>query len=172
MKTPNISSYFSYSQKNMLMKNIMSTDCHPMVQFAKFAVCGVISTAVHMFVFYSFATSSMLPALDSSVVNGELITDSLRARNSLIINMYAFIIANIVGYILNILMVFKPGRHNQMIELGLFLVVSFVGFSMGLLGGPLLIHLFSLNTHIAQALLVITTTLVNYFFRKHFVFKK
>ena len=156
---------------SMLADNLISRDCHPIMQFFKFAVCGVMSTAVHMLVFYSFAASSFLPALDNSIINGELISDGIRARNSLIINCYAFIIANIVGYLLNILCVFEPGRHKPIVEFGLFLAVSFVGFAIGLLGGPLFIHLFSISTHLSQALLVITTTLINYSCRKYLVFK-
>ena len=90
MRSLSVSNLNCY-EVSMILENLKRRDCHPMMQFFKFAVCGVLSTSVHMLVFYIIASSSMLPAMDNSIVNGELISDGLRARNNVIINCLSLI---------------------------------------------------------------------------------
>lgn len=124
-----------------------------------------------MVIFYLLASSPLLPSLDNSLIDGEPISDSLRARNATLNNFIGWLIANAVVYLLNARWVFQPGRHGKWLEFGLFTLVSFIAFLGGILGGPLLIRFFGINTHLSQVLFVITSTLVNYLCRKFLIFK-
>ena len=155
-----------------ILKAFNDRDTHPFFQFVKYGLSGVVAVIAHMAVFYALANTSILPAMDHSLVNGETISDALRARNGVINNSIAWIFANCVAYYLNVLWVFTPGRHNRWIEFGLFSLVALVGFVGGILGGPLLIRLWGINTHLSQLLFVITSACVNFLCRKFFIFEK
>ncbi len=145
-------------------------DAHPLLQFVKYGVCGVMALATQLIVFYSLAYT-IVPAVEGMIVDGQPITDALRAKNATICNSVGFIFANLVAYFTNVLWVFQSGRHHRVLEFALFTLVALVGFMAGLAGGPLLIKLFGISTHIAQFLFVLTSVFVNYICRKFLIFK-
>jgi putative flippase GtrA len=83
----------------------------------------------------------------------------------------AFMIANMVAYILNIKFVFKPGRHHWLVEVGLFYAVSGVSMVLGTLLMWWLIRQFSMSTDIAFFANIVTAVLINYAMRKYVIFK-
>ena len=146
-------------------------DTHPVLQFFKYGLCGILAMATHLLVFYALAYSA-LPAVEGMIVQGTPIDDSLRARNATLANFAGFFVANFVGYATNVLWVFQPARHHRIVEFLLFTGVAFLGFLAGLLGGPLLIRLFGISTHLAQIFFVVTSVAVNYLCRKFLIFKQ
>ncbi|MEM8953965.1 MAG: GtrA family protein [Verrucomicrobiota bacterium] len=149
---------------------INSKDAHPTIQFLKYATCGAIATVASMGT-WIILVLTVLPAMDWMKINGEPITDSLRARNSAIANIIGWIFGNFVAYFTNVIWVFKDGRHSKWLEFVYFTVVSGIATIAGLAAGPLLIELFGIHTILSQGTLMVTAVLVNYLCRKFFIFK-
>lgn len=146
------------------------------IQFVKYAIAGGAATLVHIGVFHLIAWR-MFPALqehDHAVRMLKLkivrINDYQRSRNSMISNVLAFLIANMVAYITNILWVFEAGRHHFIIEVLLFYAVSGIStfFGTGLMG--VLIKRFGMLTTYAFASNIFTAVMINYAVRKFFIF--
>ncbi len=145
-------------------------DTHPLLQFVKYGLCGGLALITQLIVFYGLAYT-VFPAIEGMIVEGQLISNDLRAKNATICNSFGFFFANLVAYFTNVLWVFQSGRHNRAVEFGLFTVVALIGFVAGLAGGPLLIKVFGISTHIAQLLFVVTSVIVNFLCRKFLIFK-
>ncbi|MFC5455722.1 GtrA family protein [Prosthecobacter fluviatilis] len=144
--------------------NIRDTD--PLVQFIKYGICGIGSLTITQVIFYSLSRWGMYPALVDSGV-----TDAVRAVNSIYNNIIAFFFGNIFAYVTNSLWVFTPGRHHRVLEFIYFSTISSIGFGIGLVSGPYLIKWYGISTFVAQLLLIVSSTLVNFICRKFFVFK-
>jgi putative flippase GtrA len=149
----------------------------PLVQFIKYAIAGGIATVVNILLFYCFALK-LMPALDPSDavakllhLDVSLLSDTVRARNSMIDNGIAFIFSNLTAYLINIFWVFESGRHNRVREILFFYLVSGVSFVLGTSLMGFLIHHFGMMTTIAFAANGVTALLINYALRKYFVFK-
>jgi putative flippase GtrA len=96
--------------------------------------------------------------------------DNTRARNSMKGNGVAFMISNLVAYLLNIYWVFVPGRYYWMIELGLFCLVSGAAIVMGTALMGLLIRRFGMLTTHAFGANILAALMINYAMRKFFIF--
>ncbi|MCG3149363.1 MAG: hypothetical protein PCFJNLEI_02823 [Verrucomicrobiae bacterium] len=160
-----------------LLKQFTGREHSPFVQFIKYAICGGIATAVSIVLFYACALW-LMPALspDDPVVRRLGLTvvpvsDSIRARNSMIDNSVAFVFANLVAYLLNIWWVFKAGRHHWLMEIGLFYLVSGVSFVIGTALMGWLIKQFGLQTTVAFGANILTALLINFVMRKYVIFK-
>jgi len=145
---------------------INSKNAHPLIQFAKYGVCGVLATVVHVGLFYLFALTLFPMALDHSAV--EL---ALRRNNAMYSNLVAFPLSSTFVYVTNAFWVFTGGRHHRVKEFLIFTLVNAISFAAGLVAGPQLIKWFGINTHLAQASFVVTSALVNFVIRKFLVFK-
>lgn len=150
---------------------IHSKDAHPVIQFAKYGVCGAVSTIAHNGTWLLLVMTA-LPALDGAIVDGAPITDDLRFRNTTVANVIGFVFGNTVAYLTNVVWVFQTGRHSRWLEFIYFTAVSAASFAGGLVLGPLLIKLLGVNTLFSQLTFLITSVLVNYFCRKFFIFRK
>ena len=104
-------------------------------------------------------------------INGVEITNDLRSKNLLINNCIAFFITNILAYVTNIILVFKPGRHHPIVEFLLFTVVSGVSFGISQVAGPWLVKEFGVPTNVAILTNMVASMLLNFAGRKFFVFK-
>lgn len=140
------------------------TEGSGIMQFGKYGVCGVLSVVVLTIAWLFF--SKWFPSELSSGLS-----DSVRAKNTLIANLLAFPISNIFAYITNVLFVFESGRHSRWMEFVMFSSVSLFSFLVGLLCGPLLIQMFGIPSWLSQIGLVVTSALVNFACRKFFIFK-
>ena len=153
----------------------------PLIQFIKYAIAGGIATGVTIGVFYIMSLF-VLDALanDDAVIvflrhffdiTIPPLSDAVRARNAAINNSVAFVVANFVCYLINILWVFEPGRHHWLLEIGLFYLVSGVSFALGTGLQTWLIAQFGMQTTLAFGANLVTALLINYAMRKFVIFK-
>jgi len=150
-----------------------------LVQFIKYAMCGGAATVVDVTVFFLFAWLAF-PALTESDPFTKLlgafhldiraVSESLRLRNYWIDKGAAFLFSNFTAYILNVLFVFKAGKHKRHHELMLFYAVSLVSFFFGTFAGDLLIRFCGLDTTYSYITAAISALLINYAGRKFFIF--
>jgi putative flippase GtrA len=167
------------------MKNIIEQfkgrEATPFIQFIKYAIAGGVATGVCIGTFYIMSLF-VLDALseDDTVVkimnwfiNVDItpVDDVVRGRNAAINNSVAFVVSNLVCYLINIAWVFKPGRHHWLVEIGLFYLVSGVSFAIGTGLQTWLIMHFGIQTTIAFGANLISALLINYAMRKFVIFK-
>ena len=96
--------------------------------------------------------------------------DTTRSRNSMRANGIAFVISNLVAYLMNIYWVFVPGRYNWLVEIGLFYLVSGVAIIIGTVLMGFLIRRFGVLTTYAFGSNIFTALMINYAMRKYFIF--
>lgn len=162
--------FITSNKPAVILRRIRAREVPWLIQFAVYGVCGVLATVVFVGLVLVFS-STIFPAMDGMIVDGKPITDALRAKNLLINNTLAFLIANVVAYVSNILLVFKGGRHHPVMEFLYFTAVSGVGFILSQLAGPWLIHQFGVPTYVAILTNTIASMMINFVCRKFFVFK-
>lgn len=147
-----------------------------LIQFIKYALAGGLATIAHITIFHLIAWK-VFPSLqekDHAVRFLKLkirkINDTTRSRNSMIGNCIAFLIANMVAYIANILFVFQGGRYHVIIEILLFYAVSGISAFIGTMLMGALIRRFGLLTTYAFGANIFTAVMFNYVMRKFFIF--
>ena len=160
-----------FSSRETLTRWLLTRNAPVFVQFAKYSASGAIGTAVLVGIVLALSLS-LFPALDSSFIDGDPISDALRQRNLIVNNIIAFPLANLVVYLLNVWLVFTPGRHSRGKEFSIFTLISALSHFTGILAGPFLIERFGITTIVAQLSLVTTSALVNFFCRKFIVFAR
>jgi putative flippase GtrA len=149
----------------------------PFVQFIKYGISGAIATGVHIGLFYVCAyklmpaLSAQDPVVQALHLNVVPVSDTVRARNSMIDNGLVFIVSNLTAYLLNIFWVFKSGRHHWLIEIGLFYLVSGISVVIGSSVMGWLINHFGMLTTLAFGANVIVSFMINYVLRKFVIFK-
>lgn len=183
-----------------LLKQFTGREAHPVVQFIKYGIAGVIATSVDVGLFY-FLSLTAFPALqpDDDLLVGlvkiydlvsnyvfhlppdgwfhhlfhlqvETISETLRERNYIVNRCIVFLASNFTAYVLNMLWVFKPGRHSRRKEITLFYLVSIGSFIIGTVLGWGLISLFAVSTSQAYLANLVCAVLINYVCRKYIVF--
>jgi putative flippase GtrA len=149
----------------------------PLVQFIKYAIAGGVATGVHISLFYLCAfkifpalgpNDPLLRVLHASAVS---LPDAIRARNSMIDNALAFLVSNLTAYLMNIAWVFESGRHNRIIEIGFFYLVSGISMVIGSTLMGVLIDRLGLATTLAFGANILTSLVFNYVLRKFLIFK-
>ena len=167
--------------KSFLVK-FNSHEAHPFLQFIKYGIAGGLASAVHLLVFF-LAAWFLFPALTESDPFVRLfawlgiaaptpeVADKLRADRVMLNNLVAFVFSNSVAYFVNVVWVFKPGRHSRLNEMALFFMVSGISVAVGtaLAGG--LVRWTGIETTYAFAANVLASVSINYVARKYFVFK-
>jgi len=155
--------------------NLLENDT--LVQFIKYALAGGVATLTHICVFHlvGWKIFPCLQEKDHAVRFFGLVIDPIdlrrRARNSMIANTIAFMIANMVAYILNILWVFERGKHSLVLEIFLFYLVSGISMLIGTMLMGLLIRRFGMLTTYAFVSNIVTAVMINYAVRKFFIFQ-
>jgi len=166
------------------VKKFNSHDAHPFFQFVKYGIAGVGATFVQLVVFYVMA-SLVIHALTADdafvIVLGKLgftvrtlepdITDAARSNRTAINNLVAFVFSNFAAYLLNIVWVFRRGRHGFWKELGLFYLGSAGSFLIGTGVAWLLVRFAGMQTTYAILINIVISVIINFFFRKFLVFK-
>ncbi len=148
-----------------------------LVQFIKYGLAGGVATLTHICIFHlvGWKLFPCLQAKDHAVrffkLSIEQVDDRRRAANSMFTNGIAFLIANMVAYILNILWVFERGRHNVIVEIFFFYLVSGVSTLIGTMLMGMLIRRFGVLTTHAFVTNIITAVMINYAMRKFFIFQ-
>ncbi len=143
---------------------IKGKDAPPLVQFVKYAFCGGVAFVVHNGVAY-LLSRTVFPAFDG-------LSAAELSKNQIHANLVALAVSNVVAYVTNVLWVFTGGRHSRAKEFFLFSLVNAISGVAGIFAGPALRDNLGTNWWIAQASLIVTSTLVNFVCRKFFVFQK
>ncbi len=146
------------------------------IQFIKYAFAGGLATIVHITVFH-LVCWKIFPALQQKDLLVRLlqltpadIDDKTRSKNSMYGNITAFLISNLVAYIINILWVFESGRHSFIVEFLLFYVVSGFSTLLGTILMGVLIHRFHLLTTWAFGANIFSAVMINFIVRKFVIF--
>ena len=154
----------------------MTNKEHPVLQFVMYACCGVIAMGSDMIAFF-LAAWLLFPALTENdflvrlfSMNIEVIPEHTRVINFCIGSVIAFMVSNATAYILNVLFVFKAGKHNRWKEMGLFFLVSAISVGIGVGLGVVLIQGFGCSTSISYLAKAVSTTLINFAARKFIIF--
>lgn len=171
--TSAITETFSFLRENDLktiLARIRERRVPPLVQFATYAMCGVMATVVHT-VIVTVLSFTILPAVKNMMVDGAVLDEAVRKHNLLLNNTIAFPFGCLVAYVTNILFVFTPGRHSRLKELALFFGVAACGFFPGLWIIDFLVGRFSVPSSLAQCAFIVTSFLVNFLMRKFVIFK-
>jgi len=147
-----------------------------LVQFVKYGISGGFATLMHIVIFHLFAWK-IFPSLQEKdlfvVFLGITVTEvnvATRSLNSMLSNGVAFIFANMVAYVINVFWVFKPGRHNKFVEIGLFYLVSGASVIIGTSLMGFLIRYYGMQTTYAFAANIVSAVLINYGMRKFYIF--
>ncbi len=148
-----------------------------LIQFIKYALAGGIATLIHITIFH-LTGWKLFPCLQHQdhlvrLLGLQLpkLSDSDRSKNSMIANTIAFIIANMVAYIINVQWVFQPGRHHIFIEILLFYAVSGISVLLGTALMGVLIKRFGVLTTYAFSTNILTAVMINYVVRKYLIFE-
>lgn len=158
--------FFRDNSWRSIWERLNTRDTHPAIQFLKYAICGVGSLAVTSVIYWPLCAWGKFPALESAGL-----TDEVRALNVTYNKSIAFFFGNIFAYVTNSMWVFTTGRHHRVLEFIYFSAVSFTGFVVSLLAGPLLIKIYGISTLASFLLEIVASVLVNYICRKFFIFK-
>lgn len=97
--------------------------------------------------------------------------DRTRSRNSMKANAVAFVISNLVAYLINVFWVFAPGRYHWIVEISLFYLVSGIAIVIGTGIMGFLIRRFGMLTTYAFGANIFSALMINYAMRKFFIFK-
>ena len=168
---------FNIVTKPSLIQQFTGRQHTPWVQFIKYAIAGGIATGVHICIFYACALL-LLPALSQQDpvikllgLHPVVISDAIRARNSMFDNGIAFIFSNLTAYLINIVWVFESGRHDRVLEILMFYAVSGVSLVIGSgLMGWLINHCGVLTT-LAFGANILASLMINFILRKCVIFK-
>ncbi|MDR0993258.1 MAG: GtrA family protein [Verrucomicrobiota bacterium] len=154
----------------------LSHDASAVVQFIKYGLAGGVATAVHILTFF-LAGFLLFPCVTQKDILVRLlglavpvVEESLRARNAVYSNVLAFLVSNLVCYLLNRLFVFKPGRHHVALEFMLFFGVSALSMTVGTTLMGVLIREFGMQTTPAFGANILSSLAINYVLRKFVVF--
>ncbi|MDB6072806.1 MAG: GtrA family protein [Verrucomicrobiaceae bacterium] len=153
-----------------ILQRVKSHDAHPSIQFLKYAVCGGLATAT-LLVIVTVLSMTVFPASKGAIINGEVLDEAVRKHNIILNNTIAFPFSGIVGYILNVMFVFKPGKHSRGKEMFLFFLVAAAGFFPGLWLVDYLVGHYHIASKWATVTFIITSFMVNFVFRKFVIFK-
>ena len=156
--------------------SLLGNDSGNLLQFIKYAISGCIATATHITIFHLIAWKVFfaLQPQDWFVKIFKLpikeLDDATRSRNSMLSNGAAFLVSNLVAYLLNIYWVFVPGRYYWLVEIALFYLVSGVSIVIGTSVMGVLIRRFGMLTTYAFGANLIAALMINYAMRKFFIF--
>lgn len=159
-----------------VLKKLLQEKDHTGVQFFKYAVCGGFALSTDMIVAFLIAWL-WLPALKGSEfivqlfnLQYEVVPEETRTLNFILGSAMAFMVSNLVAYVLNVLFVFKSGKHSRLKEAGLFYLVSGISVGIGVAIGATLVRMnFPFGwSYVAKA---VSTTLINYAARKFIIFQ-
>ena len=160
-----------------IIAQFLGNEAGNLFQFIKYGISGCIATLTHILVFHLVAWKMFfaLQADDWFVrllkLPIEELDDTTRSRNSMKGNCVAFVISNLVAYLINVYWVFVPGRYPWIMEIGLFYLVSGVAIVIGTGLMGLLIRRFGMLTTYAFGANVFAALMINYIMRKFFIFK-
>jgi putative flippase GtrA len=160
----------------LTLKKILHEKDHAGLQFFKYFVCGGVAFATDVILFFVVGWL-FFPALKEDEflvrlfrIQVEAVSDAERSRNFILCSAIAFLISNLIAYILNVLFVFKAGRHGFWKEFGLFYLISGISIAIGTGLGALLVYSLGLSALFSYVAKAFSSTMINYSGRKFFIF--
>jgi putative flippase GtrA len=153
-----------------IWREILRRDGHPFLQFIKYGICGVAAAVAHNGIM-ALLSLTVFPAGKGMIVDGQVLDEAVRNRHLLLNNSIAWPFGTLVAYFMNIAFVFTPGRHSKLVELGLFTLVSAIGFFPGIFVVNWLAGHLHLPSTVAQLGFIITSVMVNFLCRKFIIFR-
>ena len=186
--------FFRENDLKTILARIRARDVPGLVQFGLYSLCGGFATATFLVVVVALSKTVIPAYSDMKVATDPLVHflgyslfwpapssgafiildhdhDNIRALNLFVNNCIGFSLANVVGYISNILIVFKTGKHHPVMEFIYFTVVSGTAFLISQIAGPWLVKEWGVPTNIAILTNLLTAMMLNFAGRKFFVFK-
>jgi putative flippase GtrA len=188
------------SAMKRILRYVADKDVHPAIQFGKYGFVGSIAVLVDIFCFYLLALFVFPALTPDDVVAKAIasahrlliehvpyfasqqwlfdlthwqivqVAESRRTIYYVIDRALVFIIANFVAYSLNAAWVFTPGRHARHREVMWFFAVAIMSFLIGTTLGAALIAVWEMDTSLAVVCNVGSAVLINFVFRKYWVF--
>jgi len=160
-----------------ILDRFLRREAHPAIQFVKYALAGVVATAVDVSVFY-LAAIWLLPALNPGDPAARLLglhlatlAEGVRSAHYVWDKVLAFLFSNLTAYLCNVKWVFIPGRHNRAMEFLYFCALSASSFAVGTVLGWLLIRSTGLASTYAYVANCAASLAINYVGRKFLIFK-
>lgn len=183
-----------------ILKQFTQREASPLVQFIKYSICGGGAVTAHIIVFFLLSWL-VIPALNAEDVFVKFfnlgytpISDAIRARNAMINNALAFLLSNLVAYLLNILWVFESGRcyppldwaldkigvihratlrvcAHRTVEVALFYAVSGIAMTIGTFLMGAMINQWHFTTTVAFGAQCVIAAMINFALRKFMIFK-
>ncbi|MGN0852107.1 MAG: GtrA family protein [Kiritimatiellia bacterium] len=159
------------------LKRFLSHGCTPFEQFVKYGAIGVLATGVQTGIFYALAATCLkcLTPDDWAVRFAHLpaveVSDAVRSVRACAATAVGFACANVFCWLMNRRFVFKPGKFRWYAEFGMFFGMATFATAVALGVMKLLIHYAGMMTTLAVLVEVVVSFLVNFFARKHFIFK-
>lgn len=159
-----------------IVEQFLGNDPGNLFQFIKYALSGCVAASTHILLFHLVAWKMFFALQKDDWFVGLLnlpvqeVDDTTRSRNSMKANAFAFVISNLVAYLINIYWVFVPGRYHWILEVALFYLVSGVSIVIGTALMGFLIRRFGVLTTYAFGSNVFTALMINYAMRKFFIF--
>ena len=153
-----------------IFHRVKSHDAHPTIQFLKYAFCGGLATLTLVVIVFALS-QTILPAVKGMMINGQVLDEAVRKHNLVLNNTIAFPFSAIVGYLLNVKFVFRPGRLSKGMEIFSFCLVAAIGFFPGLWLVDYLVAHFHTDSSLATMAFIMTSFLVNFVCRKFVIFK-
>ena len=157
------------------LRRFLGRDAGHVAQFIKYGMAGGMATLTHIVIFFGLGWR-LLPCLTEDDIVVRLlrlapVVAGNRALNAALATVLAFMVANAVAYTLNILFVFKSGRHHWALEILFFYIVSGVSMIIGTSLQSLLIARYGIMTTLAFGTNILAALMINYAMRKFFIFK-
>ena len=164
------------------LSKIISRDSGPFWQFVKYGAIGVASTLVQLVVFYLLASTFVkclgpddwavkflgLPAAEFTGAEPWYASRGTLASGATAVG---FTVANVFCYIMNRAFVFTPGRFRWPVEFAMFFAAAAFATVIALAAMKILIDFFGVMTSLAVVAEVAISFIVNFFVRKHVIFK-
>ena len=164
---------------NSILRQFCRREASWFIQFVKYGIAGCLAMATHMLVFFLFSWK-LIPALEPTdpivlllgLSPPAALDHATRAGRADVNNGIAFMLSNLVAYLVNKAWVFHPGRHHWLKEVTLFYLVSGFSFGIGLILQDVEIRFFHWSTSLAYVTMAVVSALINYAMRKFFIFAR
>jgi putative flippase GtrA len=157
--------------------NFFERPTHPVEQFVRYLIAGGIGTVIEI-VLFALLAWQVFPALreDEWVVRlfdlpVAPIAPTARAFNFAVCLGITFVVSNLVGYFLNAVWVFVPGRLSRRNEIIAFYFAALFSYILGTICGMVLIATGGVSSITAYLVTAAVSILVNYTARKYLIFK-
>ena len=163
------------------LRGVLSPEAGPFWQFVKYGAVGVAATLVQLCVCLARASTCLrcltpddwavrFLGVASAVFDGSEPWFASRWFLAAAATAIGFTVANVFCWLLNRAIVFRPGRFSWYAEFAMFYGAAAFATVVALVVQSVLIKCFGLMPSAATLLEVVVSFMVNFFFRKFYIF--